>query len=101
MSEPDSAAFLATVSLFEGVRHSDLTELARVMRRRAVSEGEILWHQDAEAKGLALIVEGRVSVTMRLPGDRVFELSDAGPGETLGELALVDGGRHSATARVA
>lgn len=101
MSEPDSVAFLATVSLFEGVRRSGLAELARVMRRRVVSEGEILWHQGTEATGLALIVEGRVSVTMRLPGDRVFELSDAGPGETLGELALIDGGLHSATARVA
>ena len=101
MSEPDSLGFLTSVSLFEGVPRSELAELARVMRRRAVKEGEILWHQDSEAKGLALVVEGRVSVMLRLPGDRVFELSDAGPGETLGEIALIDGGLHSATARVA
>ena len=49
---------------------------------------------------MALIVAGRVSVTLRLPGGRAFELTDAGPGETLGELPLIDGGPHSATARV-
>ena len=70
------------------------------MRRRPVAVGDVLWHQGTEAKGMALIVEGRVSVTLRLPGGRAFELTDAGPGETLGELPLIDGGPHSATAQV-
>ena len=100
MSEPDGVGFLAAVPLFEGLQRSDLVELARLMRRRPVSEGDVLWHQGTEAKGMALIVEGRVSVTLRLPGDRAFELTEAGPGETLGELPLIDGGPHSATARV-
>ncbi len=100
MSDPDTVAFLATVPLFEEMRRSDLVELARVMRRRTISEGEILWREGAEAGGLALIVDGRVSLTLRLPGERTLELSDVGPGETLGEIALIDGRTHSATARV-
>jgi len=100
MSDPDTVAFLATVPLFEEMRRSDLVELARVMRRRSISEGEILWREGAEAGGLALIVDGRVSLTLRLPGERTLELSDVGPGETLGEIALIDGRTHSATARV-
>lgn len=100
MSEPDGVAFLATIPLFEGLRGSDLVDLARLMRRRPVREGEILWHQGTEAQGLALIVDARVSVTLRLPGDRAFEISEVGPGEALGEIALIDGGPHSATARV-
>lgn len=100
MSEPDSVGFLAAAPLFEGVQRSDLVEVARVMRRRSTSVGEVLWQQGTEAKGMALIVEGRVSVTLRLPGDRALELTAAGPGETVGELPLVDGGPHSATARV-
>jgi len=100
MSEPDSVAFLASAPLFEGLPRSDLVKVARVMSRRPVSVGDVLWHQGTEAKGMALIVAGRVSVTLRLPGGRAFELTDAGPGETLGELPLIDGGPHSATARV-
>ena len=49
---------------------------------------------------MALIVEGRVAAALRLPGDRAFELADLGPGETLGELPLIDGGPHSATTRM-
>ena len=100
MSEPDSVGFLAAAPLFEGLQRSDLVEVARVMRRRSMSVGDVLWQQGTDAKGMALIVEGRVSVTLRLPGDRALELTDAGPGETLGELPLIDGGPHSATAQV-
>ena len=49
---------------------------------------------------MALIVDGNVSVTKRLPGDRAVEIADLGPGEALGEIPLVDGGEHSSTVRV-
>jgi CRP-like cAMP-binding protein len=49
---------------------------------------------------MAIIIEGRVAVALRLPGDRTVDLAEVGPGETLGELPLIDGGPHSATARV-
>lgn len=100
MSEPDGIEALAASPLFKGLQRSDLVEVARVMRPRSVAVGDVLWQQGAEAKGMALIVEGRVAVTMRLPGDRSVEIADVGPGETLGELPLIDGGPHSATARV-
>lgn len=100
MSEPDTVGLLATAPLFEGLRHSDLVEVARVMRHRPMRAGDVLWHQGTDAKGLALIIEGRVAVALRLPGERAFQFADVGPGETLGELPLIDGGPHSATARV-
>ena len=100
MSDPDSVGSLAAAPAFDGLQRSDLAEVTHVMRRRSTSVGEVLWHQGTEATGMALIVEGRVSVTLRLPGGRSFALADAGPGESLGELPLIDGGPHSATARV-
>lgn len=100
MSEPDTVGLLATAPLFEGLEHSALVELAGVMRHRAMRAGDVLWHQGTAAKGMALIVEGRVSVALRLPGDRAFEFADLGPGETLGELPLIDGGPHSGSPRV-
>lgn len=100
MSDPDDLGALAAAPLFEGLQRSDLVEVARLMRRRSVAVGDVLWHQGDEAKGMAVVVEGRVAVTLRLPGDRCVEIADVGPGETLGELPLIDGGPHSATARV-
>ncbi len=100
MSDRDPVDFLTTVPLLEGIGQADLAELARVMRRRTLSEGELLWREGQEANGMALIVEGSVSVTKRLPGDRTVEIADLGAGEALGEIPLVDGGEHSSTVRV-
>lgn len=99
MSDRDTVGFLATVALFEGLEENDLADLARVMRRRSVQDGKVLWREGTEAKDMALIVEGRVSVTLGLPGDRALELADLGPGATLGEIAFIDGGPHAATIR--
>ena len=48
---------------------------------------------------MLLIADGRVSVSLRLPGDRAVEVTSVGRGEVLGEIPLLDGGRHSATVR--
>jgi CRP-like cAMP-binding protein len=95
-----AVAFLATVPLLEGIPERELAELARVLRRRDVPEGEILWREGDEAADMLLIVDGQVSVSLRLPGDRGVEVAAMGRGEALGEVPLLDGGQHSATARV-
>ena len=95
----DAVAFLATVPLFDGVPPATLEAIASVLRRREVAAGQVLWHEGDEAEAMLLVVDGRVSVSLRLPGGRAFEVSAVGPGEVLGEVPLLDGGRHSATAR--
>jgi CRP-like cAMP-binding protein len=100
MSDSATAGFLATVSLLEGRAGPDLMELARAMRRRQVAEGELLWRQGDEARELVFIVEGAVSASLHVPGDREVEIGRMGPGETVGEIALLDGGEHTMSARV-
>ncbi len=96
----DVIGFLATVPLLDGMPEAELAEVARVARRRELAAGEVLWRQGDEAKAMVLIVDGRVSVSLRLPGDRTVEISTMGQGEVLGEVPLLDGGQHSATASV-
>jgi CRP-like cAMP-binding protein len=99
MSEPEIADFLATVPLFQGRDDADLLELARALRPRAVSEGEVLWNQGELARELVFIVEGGVSASLHVPGDRVVQIARAGPGEMVGEIGLLDGGEHTMTVR--
>jgi CRP-like cAMP-binding protein len=100
MSEAASASLLATVPLLEGIDEVELEELAGIMRAREMPAGKVLWSEGDEAKAMLLVIEGRVSVVLNLPGERTVELNRVGPGEVLGEIPLLDGGRHSATARV-
>jgi CRP-like cAMP-binding protein len=100
MSDPETVDFLATVPLFEGREEADLVGLARVMRRRTVREGEILWHQGNEAREMLVIVDGAVTASLDVPGERTVEIWRAGPRETVGEIGLLDGKGHTMTVRV-
>jgi CRP-like cAMP-binding protein len=93
-------AFLARTPLLGGMPEAELAECARVLRPRDVPAGEILWREGDEGVGIVLIVDGRVSLSMRLPGGQAVELGTLGAGEPVGEMPLIDGGRHAATARV-
>jgi CRP-like cAMP-binding protein len=100
MSDIATAGFLAGVPLFEGQEQADLVALASGMRRRTVPEGTILWNQGDYAREMALIVDGAVSASLRVTGDRTVELGRSGPGEIVGLIGLLDGGGHATSVRV-
>ena len=100
MSERETVEFLATVPLLEGRDEADLAELARVMRRRTLQEGEVLWRQGDDAREMVVIVDGAVAASLRVPGDRTVEIGRAGPGDVVGEIGLLDGEGHTAGVRV-
>jgi CRP/FNR family transcriptional regulator, cyclic AMP receptor protein len=100
MSDRATVDFLATVPLLEGREEADLAELARVLRRRTVEEGELLMRQGDDARELMFIVDGAVSASLHVAGDRTVEIGRAGPREVLGEIGLLDGGGHTMSVRV-
>ena len=101
MSEPAAVDVLATVPLLEGWQQQELAELARVLRRRTVKAGEVLWPQGGDGREMAFVVEGAVTVSLHVSGDRAVDIATAGPGEMVGEIALLDGGPHTMGVRAA
>jgi CRP/FNR family transcriptional regulator, cyclic AMP receptor protein len=99
MSDREAVDFLATVPLLEGREEADLIELARMTRRRTVEEGEVLWRQGDDARELVFVVDGAVSASLHLPGDRTVEIGRAGPGDVVGEIGLLDGEGHTMSVR--
>jgi CRP-like cAMP-binding protein len=95
----DRVSFLATVPLFAGIPEEELEELGHVMGTIDLSTDDVLFHQGEEADGLHLLEQGRVRVSMRLPGEAEHEFTKLGPGEVLGEIPLIDGGLRMGTAR--
>src|SRR4051794_17787786 len=95
----DTASFLASAPLLAGLGESDLAELAGLLRPRDLATDEHLWREGDEATALHLVAQGHVSVSLHLLGKRETTVAGMGPGEVLGEVPLLDGGRHSGTAR--
>ena len=83
MSDRSTADFLATIPLLEGREWTDLVDLAGVLRRRTVQEGELLWRQGDKARELVFIIEGGLSVSLHVPGDRAVLVLARDPFEQL------------------
>lgn len=93
---PAPAAPLSELAPFHGVAPAALAVLAAAPRRR-FRRGETLWVAGAEARGLMVVLSGRVRV-VRAPEGRQYAVHTEGPGGTLGEVPFFAGGRYPATA---
>ena len=65
---------------------------------RSAAKGDILYLQGDEGDRLYLIVSGTVRISASSADGRELNLNSLGPGEVMGEIALLDGGRRTATA---
>ena len=89
---------LARVPLFSSLDKKELQEIARSCQERKYNPGATLIKQGDTGVGLYVITKGRVHITQVSNPDRLEEdLGTAGPGEILGEMALLDDLPRSAT----
>jgi CRP/FNR family transcriptional regulator, cyclic AMP receptor protein len=83
---------IAAIPLFASLSQSELQELAPWFQEQTTSEGVRLCGEGAAGYSFFVITEGKAVVTA--DGAR---LRDLGPGDFFGEIAMLDGGRRSAT----
>lgn len=100
MSDRETVGLLATVPLLAGYQEADLVELARVMRRRTLREGALLWRQGDDAREMLVVADGTLSVWLDMPGTRTMQIARATRGATVGEIGLFDGRGHTASVGV-
>ena len=95
MSVPD---LLRRVSLFADLREDELVALADCLGRRVFAKDMILFHKGSPAQSLYLIESGEVRIFALSETGREITLDVYGPGECLGETALLDGNLRSTDA---
>lgn len=89
---------LKHVDLFVGLDKKELRHIANSCQERKFSAGTVLMKQGDTGAGLFVITGGHVKISQETDPDRAEEdLGTAGPGEVLGEMALLDDLPRSAT----
>lgn len=88
---------LTQVPLFYGIDPEELVPLWPYCQERHFQPGEPLLRQGEVGEGLLLLTSGMAAVKVRtFSGDERIVVY-LGPGQILGEIALLDGGPHTAT----
>ena len=76
--------------ILAGIPEDDARRVLQIARRRVFGRREVVFHRGDPADTLHLVHSGRFAVRINTPlGDTVM-LSLIGPGETFGEIALLD-----------
>jgi CRP/FNR family cyclic AMP-dependent transcriptional regulator len=84
--------------LFRHLPEDGLADLTTRMAHRRYRKGEVIFHEGDPGDALHLVLSGRVKIgRMSAAGDETIVTSIA-PGESFGELVLLDGAPRSATA---
>lgn len=92
MNQPlGTTAVLKRNYLFKGLPDAALERFAALAIRRQVDKGAIIFSQGDEGDALYGVASGRVRISATAPGGREVFLSIMEPGDTFGEIAVMDG----------
>jgi CRP/FNR family transcriptional regulator, cyclic AMP receptor protein len=84
--------------LFRGLPAASLDRIVGLATQRSFRAGEIVFSQGDPGDALYAVVSGRIRISSGTAEGREISLNIMEPGETLGEIALLDGGTRTATA---
>lgn len=94
------ADVIAAAAFYRDLTPDEIAELAAGLELRRFAAGEALAVQGEASDGAYLIASGAVAVAARLPGGGETPIATLGPGDLVGEMALLmKGGRRTAGAR--
>lgn len=91
---------LQGVDLFEGLTDQELDQVAAICVERRYKPGELITQEGAQGAELFIITEGFVEILLgERPTASARVVVSLGPGQIIGEMALVDQGPRSASVR--
>lgn len=88
---------LSTVPIFNGLSESELTFLAQRAVQRHYSSGEIVFGEGEPCAGLYVVQSGHVRIFKTSVNGREQVLNIDGPGSSVAELPVFDGGNYPAS----
>lgn len=94
-------AQLRSVSFFRELSSETLEVIAGRMIHRRIPEGSLLFHKGETARGVYILVAGRVEIYRSTSDGREQVLHSETPVQSVAELPLFDGGEYPASARTA
>jgi len=90
--------FLKKVPLFENLSDSDFALLCEMVEDITVAAGDYLFHEGSQGHEAFVIEEGQMEV-IKQSGEREVLLAVRGPGEVIGEMAMLEKAPRSASVK--
>jgi CRP/FNR family transcriptional regulator, cyclic AMP receptor protein len=96
---PSVTELLKQVPIFSDLSEQELTFLAARVGQRKFGEGELIFSEGEPCSGMFVVESGNVRIFKSSTGGREQVLSIDGPGGSVAELPVFDGGNYPASAQ--
>ena len=98
-SEKAKLTKLKQMSFFIDTSERDLRQIAAIVSERRYDPGDVIIEENSEAEAFFLIHRGKIQISTKFEDGEEFVLGVYSDGEFFGEMAILDEGPRSATAR--
>ena len=100
MSPVECGRTLAKVPIFSGLTETELGFLAQRAVPRQYAPGEVVFAEGQPCAGLYVVERGHIRIFKTSPGGREQVLTIDGPGSSVAEVPVFDGGNYPASGAV-
>lgn len=89
---------ISRLDMFAGASPDDIDAVAALAVEQRFKDGEQLFSRGAPGEGMVIVLQGSIRLSIVSVDGRELILREAGPGDVIGEIAVLDGGRRTADA---
>jgi len=90
---------LKGISFFAEMSEYDLGQIAEITEEKNYAKGDVIIEERTSAERFFIICKGKIEITKQFEDGEEFVLAVHSDGDFFGEMALLDEGLRSATAR--
>jgi CRP-like cAMP-binding protein len=98
MTVPSTEAILKSVQIFHGLSEPELKALSSRAVRKQYSASQIVFSEGQPCSGLFVVASGKLRIFKTSANGREQVLGVEGPGSSVAELPVLDGGSYPASA---
>jgi CRP/FNR family cyclic AMP-dependent transcriptional regulator len=93
--------FLQNHNIFKDLIPQELDIIKKFMKMTEADMGQVIFKQGSSAESMCLVLSGELEVMKTAKDGTLVKIATIGDGQSVGEMALVDGMVRSATVRAA
>lgn len=93
--------FLQNHNIFKDMIPAELDIIKKFLKMNEADMGQVIFKQGSAAESMCLVLSGELEVLKATKDGKQVKIATIGDGQSVGEMALVDGMVRSATVRAA
>jgi len=97
MDQDRKIEILKKVAIFRGLTKDEILNLLKKAQLKIFSKSQTIFFEGEKGHIMYVIIKGKVRISTIIPGVGEESLAIYGAGEIIGELALIEGSKRSAT----